>query len=89
MFRDHDCMYPNVPGDTDRDEIEIFILWDMDAESMVELPSIISIHQTLEAAQEAMDPVIRGDYAHFEREPYDPYIEHYTYQAISQHRVGR
>lgn len=66
------------------DEISIYIRWDMKADSFNGVPSILSIHQTLEGARAA----ISEDILKYSRKPFGNYIENYAYEAIEERKVG-
>lgn len=68
-------------------EIEIFIVWDMNADSWSGRITMKSLHQTLEGAEAMIpDSLKKGPYDR--TRPDDHYIKHYTYFAIEKRLIG-
>lgn len=64
--------------------IDIYIVWDVDAESWNAIPYIRSMHQTIQGAREAIPEFALK----YKREPYGKYIENYVYFTIEQRSIG-
>lgn len=64
--------------------INIYIVWDVDAESWNARPHIHSMHQTIQGAREAIPEFALT----YKREPYGKYIENYAYFTIEQRSIG-
>lgn len=68
-------------------EIEIFLLWDMNADSWTGIRTLLSIHQTLDGALEEIPDEIKKESNN--RGADDRYVVNFTYLAIEKRMVGK
>lgn len=68
--------------------IKIYIRWDMKADSWTAIPSILSIHQTLEGAENAVDSGLKKESYDRTADTTNTYIRNYTYEAIEEREIG-
>lgn len=62
---------------------EVYGLYDMKADSMNGVPSLISLHNTKYGAELKIPDILRG----YEREPHGDYVADYGYMAIKKMKV--
>jgi hypothetical protein len=70
-------------------EDEVYILWDMHADSWNGTRTMISIHKTLEGADKAaLKEIKTSSLDQFKREAHGSYVLNYTYLAIEKITLG-
>jgi hypothetical protein len=79
-----DELFPPAPQPLE--PIDIYIVWDMQADSWSGSRFVKSMHQTLEGAEASIPASIKQ--APYIREPDDTYIKNYTYVAIEKRPIG-